>query len=80
VRGADQELILSLNPIRGSVIVMTTAPASLTVNGTTIDAQPPVELSLAPGAYRIGARIGPDLRERDLMVKPGARLRLEIQP
>lgn len=72
-------LDFSLTLIRGSVVVDAPA-AALKVNGTAVTNQPPVELSLIPGLYRITAEFGATVRERMLSVKPGARLRLELRP
>jgi tetratricopeptide (TPR) repeat protein len=79
VKGADRRVAIAMHPIQGSVIVETAAPVPITVNGTPVGAQSPAELALAPGLYRIGAQFGADVRDRILMVKPGARLRLEIR-
>jgi tetratricopeptide (TPR) repeat protein len=80
ITAPSAELGVILQAIRGSVIVETSAPATLKVNGTTIANPAPVELSLAPGLYGISADFGATARERVLMVKPGARLRLTLQP
>jgi hypothetical protein len=72
------DLTVPLTAQRGSVIVETSIPAALLVNGTSAGAQSPAELSLAPGLYRIGANLGSRTEERLLNVKPGARLKLEL--
>ena len=74
-----QDLTVPLVLVRGSVIVETPTPAALQVNGTPVGAQSPAELSLAPGLYRIGAGFGSRTEERLLNVKPGARLKLDLQ-
>jgi len=74
------ELAVVLKPIRGNVVVETAGPAALTVNGTSIANVAPVELALIPGLYRITADFGSTARERIVNVKPGARLRLSLQP
>jgi len=56
---------------RGS-IVLETAPPDLRLNGTPVPNPAPVEMSVKPGLYRIGAAGA----EREIMVKPGARLHL----
>jgi len=53
---------------------------ALKVNGTAVAGQPPLELALAPGVYRISAEFGPSVRDRTLNVKPGARLRVDLRP
>jgi hypothetical protein len=60
---------------RGSII-LETSPSGLLLNGTPVPNPAPVELSLKPGLYRIG----PAGAERDIMVKPGARLRFPLRP
>lgn len=80
VRGTDRQVQMELRPVRGAVVVVTGVPVPLLVNGTSIGAQSPAELSLLPGLYRIGAQFSGGVRERALMVKPGARLHLELQP
>lgn len=67
-------------PDRGSVIVETPNPAPLFVNGMAIAAQAPVELIFTPGVYRIGAEFPSGRREREVAVKPGAHLRLQLRP
>ena len=74
------ELDVPLSLIRGNIVLETPGPAALKVNGTPIANQPPVELSLAPGLYRISADFGTATRERTVNLKPGARLRLELRP
>jgi hypothetical protein len=59
-------------PERSSILVQTVPPAELRVNGTPISNQPPVELSLQPGLYRIA--VGP--HEREINLKPAAHLNL----
>ena len=78
VRIADsgEDLELPLKRARGNIIVEAPPAAILKVNGTAIANRPPVELSLLPGLYRIGA----DSRERAITIKPGARLRLLLEP
>jgi hypothetical protein len=76
-KGAELEVPLEL--LRGNVVVEAGA-ATLTVNGTALAGQPPVELALVPGLYRIAVDFGSAVRERTLNVKPGARLRLDIRP
>jgi len=80
ITSASAELPVVLRAIRGSVIVETSAAAVLKVNDTTIANQAPVELSVVPGLYRIAADFGSVARERLITVKPGARLRLSLQP
>lgn len=75
--GADREFKATLVSVRGSVAIVTPAPAQLTVNGSPVPAQAPATLSLVPGLYRIGADWGSGARERILNVKPGAKLRWE---
>ncbi len=75
-----QDLAIPLAMLRGNAIVETPMPATLKVNGTLVGAQSPAELSLAPGLYRIGADFGSTTTERFLMIKPGARLRLQLHP
>lgn len=58
---------------RGSIVIET-ASTDLRVNGTPVPNPDPVELSLKPGLYRIEGA-GAD---REIMVKPGARLRLPL--
>jgi hypothetical protein len=58
---------------RGSIIVER-SPSELRLNGTPVPNPAPVELSLKPGLYRIG----PAGAEREIMVKPDARLRLPL--
>jgi hypothetical protein len=72
---ADREVLLALQPVRGSVIVESASPVAITVNGQQV-ATSPAELSFAPGLYRIGAGTS----ERTITVKPGARLRLQFKP
>jgi hypothetical protein len=77
-KGAELEVPLEL--LRGNVVVEAPGAATLTVNGTALAGQPPVELALVPGLYRIAVDFGSAVRERTLNVKPGARLRLDIRP
>ncbi len=76
----SQDLAVPLTAQRGSVIVEAPSPVVLKVNGTAVEAQTPAELSFVPGLYRISAEFGSSTRERVLMIKPGARLRLEFRP
>jgi tetratricopeptide (TPR) repeat protein len=77
---AASDVAVALEILRGSVLIDTTALASIKVNGTPLTAESaPVELSLAPGLYRIGADFGAGYRDRLLMVKAGARLHLNGQ-
>jgi len=79
VRSETQDLAVTLDAIRGSVLMQTPAPASIKVNGTAVGAEAsPVELSLVPGLYRIGAELGSAYRERVLTIKPGAHLRWDL--
>ncbi|MFN7997601.1 MAG: PEGA domain-containing protein [Bryobacteraceae bacterium] len=80
VKGTDRDLRFALRPIPGSVIVETGMPSSVTVNGVAVPQQSPIELSLAPGLYRIGAQVGSQPKDRLIMVKPAARVRLELRP
>jgi len=74
-----QDVAVPMEVLRGSVLIQTSAPGSVKVNGTAVGAESsPVELSMAPGLYRIGADTGSAYRERLLTIKPGARLRLEL--
>lgn len=59
-------------PDRGSIIVDTAPPVEVLINGMPVSNATPVELSLQPGLYRI-AIAG---REREVNLKPRARLRL----
>ncbi len=77
---SSQDLAVPLTFLRGSVIVEAPLPATLKVNGTPVGAQTPAELSLAPGLYRISAELASGTRDQVLMIKPGARLRLEVRP
>ena len=77
---AGAELPFVLQAVRGSITVETAAPASLKVNETAVAGTAPVELSLVPGLYRIAADFGSVTRERLIMLKPGAKLRLELRP
>ncbi len=76
VGASDKEVMLALAPVRGIVIVETPAQAALTVNGQPV-ATAPAELALVPGLHRIGVEAGGVKQERVIMVKPGARLRLQ---
>jgi hypothetical protein len=76
--GTEVEVALKL--VRGSIVVEAPAPATLRVNGTAIASPSPVELSLQPGLYRIAVDFGSGSREREVTLKPGARLRLDLQP
>jgi PEGA domain len=78
--GDGSELQVPLQPIRGNLVVETSVPATLKVNGTAIANQAPIELSLLPGLYRIGADFGSVTRERLITIKPAARLRLALRP
>ena len=80
VASATQELSVTLSAVRGTVLVETPSPAALKVNGTSVGAQSPAQLSLLPGLYRIGADFGTAASERLLTVSPGARLRIELHP
>jgi PEGA domain-containing protein len=80
IPGDGSELKVSLQLVRGILVVETSAPATLMVNGTAIANQAPIELSLLPGLYRIGADFGSTTRERLITIKPGARLRLPLRP
>jgi tetratricopeptide (TPR) repeat protein len=73
---SSQDLAVPLTYLRGSVIVESPSPAAIRVNGTPVGAQTPAELSFVPGLYRISAEFGSATRDRVLMIKPGARLRL----
>ena len=70
---------LPLAVVRGSVIVDAPAGSALKLNGTPVDAQAPVELSLVPGLYRIGADFAGAAHERLLTIRPGTRLRIEFR-
>jgi len=74
------EQLVPLQLIRGNLVVETSVPATLKVNGTAIANQAPIELSLLPGLYRIGADFGSGTRERLITIKPAARLRLALRP
>ena len=77
VKADVQDLNVPLEIVRGTVLLETGSAASLKVNGNAIAVEAlPVELSFAPGLYRIGADFGSGYRERLLSIKPGARLRL----
>ena len=78
--GAKTDLQFLLRPVRGNVLVETSTPAALKVNETAVANPAPVELSLAPGMYRIVADFGSAKRERLINVKPSARLKLELHP
>jgi hypothetical protein len=80
ITAAKAELALVLKPIRGSVLVETSGPATLKVNDTTIANPAPVELALIPGLYRVTADFGTIARERLINVKPGVKLHLTLQP
>ncbi len=80
VTAAKSELAVVLKPIRGNVLVATSAAATLKVNDTTISNAAPVELALAPGLYRITADFGATARERTINLKPGAKLYIVFQP
>jgi hypothetical protein len=77
-KGAELDIPLEL--IRSNLIVEAAGATALKVNGTAVAGQAPVELSLAPGLYRISAEFGPATRERTLNLKPGARLRVDLRP
>ena len=79
ITAAKAELPLVLKPIRGSVLVETSGPATLKVNDTTIANPAPVELALIPGMYRVTADFGATARERTINIKPGAKLHLTLQ-
>ena len=49
---ADLPLVVA----RGTVIVEAPTPAPITVNGVAAGGATPVEISLAPGLYRIGTQ------------------------
>ena len=76
----NQELMVPLSQLRGSVTVEAAMPADILVNGMPVGSQSTAELSLAPGLYRIGVNSGGKVEERLLNVKPGARLKLEFRP
>jgi PEGA domain-containing protein len=80
VTAKGAELVIPLALIRGNLIIMTPGPATLKVNGTVLANPSPVELSLAPGLYRITAVFESTVREQMLNLKPGSRLRLELRP
>jgi hypothetical protein len=61
-------------PLERGGILVETAPPDLQVNGTPITNSAPFELSLQPGLYRIGYAKA----EREVIVKPGAHLRLPL--
>ena len=79
IAAAKAELQVVLKPIRGSVLVETSGPATLKANDTTIANPAPVELALIPGLYRVTADFGATARERTINVKPGAKLHLSLQ-
>jgi hypothetical protein len=56
---------------RGAILVESSAPLELRVNGTRITDPTPLELSLQPGYYRVAS----GKQEREINVKPGARLK-----
>ncbi len=76
----NQELLVSLSQLRGSVTIESATPADILVNGMPAGSPSPAELSLAPGLYRIGVDSAGKIEERMLNVKPGARLKLEFRP
>jgi hypothetical protein len=77
---SSQDLAVPMTFLRGNVIVVAPSAATLKVNGTRVGAQTPAELSIAPGLYRISAELASGTRYQVLMIKPGARLRLEVRP
>jgi hypothetical protein len=80
VKADVQDLAVPLEILRGSVILETATRESVKVNGSSVAVDAlPIELSFAPGLYRVGADSGSGFRERTLMIKPGARLRLDVR-
>jgi hypothetical protein len=61
------------------VLVQTPGIALITVNGVAVQGSAPLELSLAPGLYRLGVQSG-EGREQFITVKPGVRLRVTLKP
>jgi hypothetical protein len=78
VSGPKTEVAFALTPARGSILVESSTPAAVKVNGTAIPASGPFEMSLNPGLYRVSAKIDSAEREHWVTVKPGARLRLRF--
>jgi PEGA domain len=78
VAGPQTNVDLPLMVARGAVIVESPTPAPITVNGVAAGAATPVEISLAPGLYRIATQGGTG-QEQFITVKPGARLRLALK-
>ena len=80
LEGKITELVVPLALIRGVVIIETTGPATLTVNGVPVSVSAPAELALLPGLHSIVADFGSTSHERALQVKPGSRLRIHLHP
>lgn len=78
VAGPQTNVDLPLVVARGTVIVEAPTPAPITVNGVGAGGATPVEISLAPGLYRIATQ-GGTIQERFITVKPGARLHLTLK-
>jgi tetratricopeptide (TPR) repeat protein len=76
VKAETEDLNVPLEVLRGSVILESKAE-SVKVNGNLVAVDTlPTELSFAPGLCRVGADFGSGYRERLVMIKPGARLKL----
>ena len=72
------EITLTLDPIRGHVIVQ--EPALVSVNGQPINIPTPFEISLLPGLYEFEIKVADHSRHIPLVVRPDSRLRLPVDP
>ncbi len=80
VKAEMQDLAIPMEILRASLLIESASPGSVKVNGIAVEAGgSPVELSFAPGLYRVGANFGSGYRERLLFLKPAARLRLDLR-
>ena len=80
IGAANDDLVLPLEVVRGIVTVEVSTGGIVKINGQAIDTTMPADLSLAPGLYRFSAEFGAVRRERELIIRPGAHLRLNLAP
>ena len=78
VASARVDVNLTLERVRGRVIIEAPATAALEVNGQPLPVSAPVEIAVAPGLYKISAGSGAGRREQTVTVRPSARLRLNL--
>jgi hypothetical protein len=78
VASAHSEVNLSLERVRGRLIIDAPATATLELNGRSLPVRAPVEIAVIPGLYRVAAVSGENRWEQGITVRPSARLRVSL--